>query len=334
MYLIPTIDVEAIKNLKYQGDFNQLILGRTDQGQWGVEKIMEVLKRNNAGASFFVDFAEYPKYPKNFQSLSKSILRNGFDVQLHIHPQFCADINRPLMHHYSLEEQIKIIEQCQTFYYQCCDTSAKAFRAGGYGADQNTLIAIAQNQIQIDSSYYFNHPWCKLNNLPLNVPSQINDIIEIPITVFHNRIEYTFVNKPIIKKMREFRKLDLDLNNTETIKKALIALKNVSIPIVILFMHSFSLIKRNVRRTIISMDINKLKRFENTLIHANKLGYKIISLKDILDKTDTINSELSVVPTIETSKPISRAVQNHLKGKLTHYLRGVDYLPYFNRLKR
>ncbi|HET54120.1 MAG TPA: hypothetical protein ENN33_02765 [Ignavibacteria bacterium] len=126
MYLIPTIDVEAIDNLKTQGSFDQLILGTTNQGQWGVPKIMRVLKDNSASASFFVDFAEFPKYSKKFKVLINDLSNNNFDVQLHIHPQFCADIKRPLMQHYTFEEQVKIIKQCQLYYHECCKTQAIA----------------------------------------------------------------------------------------------------------------------------------------------------------------------------------------------------------------
>lgn len=335
MYLIPTIDVEAIDNLKTQGSFDQLILGKTNQGQWGVPKIMGVLKDNRASASFFIDFAEFPKYSKKFKVLTNDLSNNNFDVQLHIHPQFCADINRPLMQHYTFEEQVKIIKQCQLYYHECCKTPAIAFRAGGYGANQNTLAALVQNNIQIDSSFFPEHKWCDLSDLPINTPSKSNNVIEIPITVFHNRIKYKIANKPVLIKLRQHRKFDIDFYHINTLSKALSELKGCSIQIVILFLHSYSLLKRNLRRTQTSPDINKLNRLDKILKIAKQLGYEIISLKDLVRKTSIITSDLSFpVPTIDTEKSLVKATKNHISGLLSQYFRGIDYLPHSNRLKR
>ena len=62
-----------------------------------------------------------------------------------------------------------------------------AHRAGAYAADRNTLIALRQNNILVDSSVFWKHPNTRLHDLglPRNVPSLWDDhLTQIPVTVF------------------------------------------------------------------------------------------------------------------------------------------------------
>ena len=63
-----------------------------------------------------------------------------------------------------------------------------AFRAGGYGADKETLEVLMELGIKYDSSYLYKKKTCKLNEAgilkKINEIAGYKDIIEIPITVY------------------------------------------------------------------------------------------------------------------------------------------------------
>ena len=62
--------------------------------------------------TFFLDVFEYKRYGENnFKSICQKIIKEGNDVQLHIHPNRGYDENRVRVpEEYSQQEQIKIID--------------------------------------------------------------------------------------------------------------------------------------------------------------------------------------------------------------------------------
>ena len=44
VYLIPTIDVEAIRSLRRLGSYDMLIAGKINNSYWGVRKIIEIVR--------------------------------------------------------------------------------------------------------------------------------------------------------------------------------------------------------------------------------------------------------------------------------------------------
>ncbi|MEE9430817.1 MAG: polysaccharide deacetylase family protein, partial [Melioribacteraceae bacterium] len=181
-YIIPTIDVEALRSLSRLGNFDQLIMGKIDDDYFGVPKILDIIREYNGSGTFYVDFAEYKHGIDKLKNLSNLILEKGSDVQLHIHPQFIADENRYLLNQYSKEEQSEIFEKCIDIQKKCTGEKPRSFRAGGYGADNNTLELLNNFGITSDSSYFHNHKWCNISKKPLNRISKNSGLIEIPVT--------------------------------------------------------------------------------------------------------------------------------------------------------
>ncbi len=93
-YLIPTIDVEAIRSLSRLGNYEQLIMGKINNEYYGATKIAEIINEYGGSGTFFVDFAEHEHGIDKLKSLSEKIIENNCDVQLHVHPQFIADKSR------------------------------------------------------------------------------------------------------------------------------------------------------------------------------------------------------------------------------------------------
>ena len=111
-YIIPTIDVEAIRSLSNLGNYEDLILGKIGNNYFGTIKIAEILNEFDGHGTFYIDFAEHEHGLDKLKDLSEKILKFNSDVQLHIHPQFIADHSRYLLNSYSKTEQNEIIGKC------------------------------------------------------------------------------------------------------------------------------------------------------------------------------------------------------------------------------
>ena len=161
MYLIPTIDVEALRSLRRLGSYDMLIEGKLGDRYWGVRKLIDVVRAFEARATFFVDVCEMGHSEERMVALCRHIMERGCDVQLHIHPQFMFDVSRPLLNQYSLEEQIDIVKRCKEVFYGLTNCYPMAHRAGGYGVNEDTFRALAACCIPVDASFFYGHPQCR-----------------------------------------------------------------------------------------------------------------------------------------------------------------------------
>ncbi len=320
-YLIPTIDVEALRSLTKLGDFDKLILGEINGAYYGVDKIIELLNQFNCRGTFYVDFAEHGHGIEKFRKLSKSILESGNDLQLHIHPQFCSDNNRFLMNQYSYSEQNDIFLKCIDLYKKSSGLAPTSFRAGGYGANNDTLKAMLNNNIIYDSSYFYNHKWCDISPIPNNKFSKIGDIYELPITLFDNVIDYTFAGVKLFKR-NLVKKLDVDSCSIDELKKGIEAFNNNGIEIVILFLHSYSFINRNYDYSEFSPNFQNIERFKFVLNEGLKHGYKITSLQKIYSKINDHLGDASIIPQISTKRNILTSLIKTTKSLVKQKLRG------------
>jgi len=307
-YLIPTIDVEAIRSLSRLGNFDQLIMGKINNEYFGATRIAEIINEYGGSGTFFVDFAEHEHGINKLKFLSEKIVANNCDVQLHIHPQFIADKSRYLLNSYNKNEQYEIISKTIKIYEDCINEKPISFRAGGYGADENTIEVLSDLGINIDSSYFFNHKWCKLKEKPINVVSKNSNFYEIPVTIFSNNISYKFLNIKL-KKKSLIKKLDVDGCSEEELIKGFDSLKNSNVRIIILFLHSYSLINWSSDYKKISPDYKDIDKFRIILQHAINSGYKIESIKNIRNKLDEFINDSSNIPQITTVRnPIQSAI--------------------------
>jgi hypothetical protein len=320
-YLIPTIDVEALRSLSRLGSFDQLIMGKVGDDFFGTTKIAEIIKDFGGTGTFFVDFAEEGHGIDKLKKLSEQILKLGSDVQLHIHPQFISDKERFLLNQYNREEQSIILDKCIDIYKKCTNENPFSFRAGGYGADDNTLELLKQKNILVDSSYFVNHKWCKISELPINRISEKNSIIEIPVTVFKNKITYEFLAVRL-KSKSLIKKLDVDGCSKDELKKGFDSLKNSGIRIIILFLHSFSLFNRSYDYSSITPDYEDIEKLKYILKYAKDSGYNISSIKDIKIKLTEYFKDPSILPQINTKRNALISTITTLQKKVKSKFRG------------
>ncbi len=175
--------------------------------------------------------------------------------------------------------------------------------------------------INIDSSYFLNHKWCKLNERPINAVSKSSDFYEIPVTIFFNNITYKFLNIGI-KKRSLTKKLDIDGCSKEELINGFNALSNSGVRIIILFLHSYSLINWSSDYKKISADNNDLEKFHFILQHALNNGYKIESIKNISKYLDDHINDPSIIPEISTKRNVINSAFVAFKSIIRKKIRG------------
>jgi peptidoglycan/xylan/chitin deacetylase (PgdA/CDA1 family) len=165
-----TIDTEYSAGLyKLQGsagrreNYDRSIRGVTPKGDVGVEYQLDIFDRHGLKAVFFVD--PMPSLIWGVQSITdivEPIIERGHDVQLHLHTEWLAysGSNNPLkdrigrnLKDFNLDEQCVLIQYAIDVLVAAGAPPPVAFRAGNYGANDNSLRALAAMGIIYDSSF-------------------------------------------------------------------------------------------------------------------------------------------------------------------------------------
>jgi peptidoglycan/xylan/chitin deacetylase (PgdA/CDA1 family) len=161
-----TVDTEysaAYFEMGRRANFDISVLGRTAEGTSGLPYQLDVLDRYGLKAVFFVD--PMPALIWGDEAISdvtRMILDRGHDVQLHLHTEWLALAGKanPLgrrtgtnIKDFSLDDQRTLISVAADLLMAAGAPRPVAFRAGNYGANDDTLRALAELGIAYDSSF-------------------------------------------------------------------------------------------------------------------------------------------------------------------------------------
>lgn len=204
MQVFLTFDVEiwcdewAHLDRDFSAAFRRYVYGTSKYGNFALPKTLEILNSNGICATFFVEplFA-YRFGVEPLAEIIRIIRASGQDVQLHLHPEWADETQpplvgangakRPLLSQYSLEEQTVLIRKARDMLIQAGAPAPCAFRAGSYGCNRDTMIALSQNGIKFDSSVNPGRGWSGAD-LPADKRGQritaLEGCIEYPITVY------------------------------------------------------------------------------------------------------------------------------------------------------
>lgn len=143
-------------------NFASSILGHTADGDAGILYEMSVLDAHGLKAVFFVD--PMPALVWGVDAIADvvtPILAHGHDVQLHLHTEWLelAGARNPLPGHtghdikvFTFDEQCRLLEYARDTLIAAGAPAPVAFRAGNYGANDDTLRALASLGMRYDSS--------------------------------------------------------------------------------------------------------------------------------------------------------------------------------------
>jgi hypothetical protein len=219
------------------------VFGKCHSGQYGIPLIMDILEERGFRATFFTEvFCSYSVGPEAVANVLRYIRDRGHDAQLHLHPtyRFYRDFRAggprretDLLHQLSPAEQADLIAEGVRLFVELCGKAPRAYRAGCYGASEESLAALHQNGIEIDSSYnlaYLGNT-CEFQTTFLNAPAVINGVYEFPVTVFR------------VFGSPGYKPLEISAVSVAEIMGALRQLGESGCRDVVLVLHSFSLLK-------------------------------------------------------------------------------------------
>ena len=149
--IIITCDTEVGELAGERKDaFEIFIKGEINGREVGAGLINKIADKFNAKVEHYVDVYPFERYGEaKFKKLCCDILDAGHGVNLHTHPSGKFDKNRKFMWQYSFEEQLQIIKFGKDKIYEWTGVQVISHRAGGYGANDDTLSALYQNEIFI-----------------------------------------------------------------------------------------------------------------------------------------------------------------------------------------
>lgn len=204
--VIFTVDVEiwcgGWHNIdeRFPAAYRKYIHGPTPSGDLGIPYQMQVLNDHKLTGVFFVE----PLFSARFGSepladLVGLVESAGQETQLHLHTEWVDEARAPLlrnvggkrqhMRFFSLDDQIELIKIGKRMLCDAGATNVNAFRAGNFGFNRDTLLALAENGIAFDSSYNASVLGSDSGVMPgieLTEPALCDNVHEYPMTVFND----------------------------------------------------------------------------------------------------------------------------------------------------
>lgn len=219
-----TVDTEFWPRSVQDPDFTEMdsdiqrdIYGVTRDGEFGLRYQLDVLSSEGLKGVFFIEAISALRAGiKTLNEMIELVQSRGHDVELHVHSEWLNWLNpsflpgRKALHirELSLADQSLLIAKAISLFNEAgLKIPPCAFRAGNYGANNDTLRALAQNGILFDSSY--NYPYlgssCDIvTDSPLLQSQWLNEVFEVPVNFYqdypgHNR--HTQLTAASLKEM-------------------------------------------------------------------------------------------------------------------------------------
>lgn len=222
--------------------------GRLDGRDHATPRIMDILERHGGRGTFFVDVQNRRTVSEDLVAgVTREIAQRGHEVGLHTHPAFPEGQRgygmAQTMKALPAEAQSRFVAEGAALIEAWTGRRPVSHRAGGYGANYDTLAALEASGIEIDSSVFHGYPHCGLNHPPLtvNAPVRHGEVLEIPVTVTRCDLALgPFRRAPRLLSM--VKKLDPDWCSPGELRRQIEAVLASGERIVVLFLHSYSLI--------------------------------------------------------------------------------------------
>lgn len=181
---------------KFSAAFDRCIYGKTQRGDYGLPFLLDVLNDHGLNGVFFVE----PLFALRFgigplEEIVGLIQSHGQSVEMHLHTEW-VDEARPVfmpavtekrqhMKCFSYEEQCQLLRKAAELLTGAGADRLSAFRAGNFGADNNTLRALQRVGIGKDSSYNPAMPDCAVTTPSvLHQAGMIDGTLEVPMSTF------------------------------------------------------------------------------------------------------------------------------------------------------
>ncbi len=252
-------------------DIRRDLYGEVGHKRVGLRYQLDTFERYGIKATFMVEslFSAAPEVgPCPLENEIRLIRAAGQEIQLHLHPEWiphCPDLNvayrSAYMYEYPLEEQARMVRLAVERLEACGAPRPIAFRAGGFAANEDTLLALSSCGIRYDSSFnaFYEKSKCKLPRLrEFGRAVEINGVQEIPVAAF---LDYP----------NHFRHAQICACSTGEIVHALEAAERAGWQFFVIVSHSFEMLSRRrheVRAPRVREEV--VRRFEELCRYLSK----------------------------------------------------------------
>jgi peptidoglycan/xylan/chitin deacetylase (PgdA/CDA1 family) len=309
-YVLLTVDTEADIHQGRIISLEQMVYCRINGSEYGIHRMMDLADRYNARMTFFVSVFEHRRMGMGpVMTVCKDIAQRGHEVQLHTHPNWIYE--HRFMWGYPLEKQIELIKEGKDVIYESIGKYPIAHRAGGFGANEDTLLALKKNGIKVDSTFlYSQYSRLSPSKFQPNCVSEYNGVLEVPVTVF---------NQFKIGKIKPKRVFDINANSLAELKFVLNSAKKSGLPFVNLLMHSFSFVHFGKDRKNFKPNYHDLKKFEKLLQYINERDeFEMIGIGEFYERVNSdknLSCDAETVLTSGIMRTCLRACRYPLRGR-------------------
>lgn len=277
---------------KFPNAFDNYIYGRSSQGDFGLPFQLKTLNDHGLKGVFFVEPLFSMRFGKSYlEDVVGLVLDAQQSVELHLHPEWTDESNKVIFPHvnekrehlkfFTYQEQTELITLGIELLKDAGCNNITAFRAGSFGANDDTLLAAQACGLKFDSSYNYCIPECEISAFSdIQQPQKFEGITEIPMTTF-------------VDGLGKRRHAQLTACSYAELKASLDQANKYQWQSYVLLSHSFELMKLAQKQP------NKLviKRFENicAYLQQNKSKFKTRFFSDAIDlNNDRPNSPIIV----------------------------------------
>lgn len=196
---IISFDTELSAGLYQRGmdaraNFESSILGRCREGDFGIHFQMDMLERHGLTGVYFVDPLPALVYgPEIIDAIVQPIVARGHEVQLHLHTEWLAFARfNPVaprtgrnIRNFPLHKQRRLIALARDILISAGAPRPIAFRAGNFGANDDTLRALADLGFRFDSSFNgaYQENGCDISLDADNLGMRLHEgVCEVPVS--------------------------------------------------------------------------------------------------------------------------------------------------------
>lgn len=174
------------------------VMGEVSDGAWGIGYQMQRLTAHGLKGVFFVEALSSQLFGIDvLKRVVGVILEAGHEVQLHLHTEWLKWIEKDLVGNrrgqcladFTYDDQHRLLGLGVEALMEAGAPKPIAFRAGNYGANNDTLKALAALGLLYDSSYnrrYLGESCHIAAGEVLSRPTHLEGLTEVPVTFFED----------------------------------------------------------------------------------------------------------------------------------------------------
>lgn len=189
-----SFDVEALPERAKEKPIDLLIWGKTPRGEFGINKICQILKEYQIKGNFFIDMSISVLYGDAvLKEIGEFILNQGHELHVHLHSEWLVrtwgiqgDFDGPPgLNQLNKQLNDSLIQWSFFKYEQVFEKKPIAFRSGGFYFNQYTIDAVSKAGFKCISNFNLNRHAKIITSNSLNESNEIfkwnEGLIELPV---------------------------------------------------------------------------------------------------------------------------------------------------------